>query len=488
MKIRGRKWFQILGFGALGLLLVALGTAAVLVKKPWSKSGEEANPAHETETSSLELAGVDTIRVPMDVKDSLGIQTGLAQEAAVRPIELYGQLIPNVDRLIRIRLRFPAQVISIAQVADHSLTANGGQTIERPLRVGDKIRKGQELALVYSTDLGQKKSELVDNLSQMHLDEQVLAEYEKVQQAGGALPERRLLDQRRAVQQDRIAANKAENTLRAWQVPEDEIEELKEEAKQIEQLQQPRSKEQLDRWARMIVRAPKGWGAGGEGDVLGTLVEKNAAVDEYVDPTSSPPLFQIADLSQLTVVAYPNEEDVFRLEVLPRPIHWTIRLMAQPESKPLESVTGDPKGPTIAQIMPVSDPNQRTPILQGYVKNPGGRYLSNMGVLAAIDMPPPPHQVQIPATALIDDGQQAYVFVQPDPDRLEFTLQRVAVARRYFNMVYVRSQLTPEEQKQNAQGAGPKFLPLEAGQRVLISGALELKAALDELQTKGSGK
>ena len=47
--------------------------------------------------------------------------------------------------------------------------------------------------------------------------------------------------------------------------------------------------------------------------------------------------------------------------------------------------------------------------------------------------------MEIPTAALVEDGQESVVFVQPDPARPVYTLRRVAVARRYHDKVYVRS-------------------------------------------------
>jgi multidrug efflux pump subunit AcrA (membrane-fusion protein) len=45
---------------------------------------------------------------------------------------------------------------------------------ERELRTGDRVKKGQLLATVYSIDVSQKKNDLIDAVSQLKLDEKIL--------------------------------------------------------------------------------------------------------------------------------------------------------------------------------------------------------------------------------------------------------------------------------------------------------------------------
>ena len=472
MKIRISKLLKVLGLVLTALLVVGIGAAAILWKKPAGKdpyAGSTFDPS-----SQLVLRDHNTIGVPADIIDVLGIKTGEAAKAKPRPLDMIGQTTPDIDRLVRIRQRFPAKVIEITQVTDHEPAAFGGKTLVRRIGVGDKVRKDQILAVVYSTDLGQQKSTLVDSLSQLRLDEDVLKEYEAAS-TKGALPERDLLNQRRMVEQDRIAADKAENTLRSWEVPDDEIETLKEESNKIIRPGAARNKEKFETWARMEVRAP----------FDGTIVEKNATVGDYVDPTQGPPpLFQVADRNLMTVLAYANEDDLPQLQNLPQPIHWKVRLMAEPDAPLLESPTGDPQGPTVERILPVVETNQHSPILKGTVKNPQGKYLANMAVKATIELPSPADWVQIPASALVEDGEKAFVFIQLDPQKLEYTQRQVAIARHYQDVAYVRSQLAADEPKQNANGQGTGPQSLLPGQRVVVSGVVELQAALEDLQTK----
>jgi multidrug efflux pump subunit AcrA (membrane-fusion protein) len=125
----------------------------------------------------------------------------------------------------------------------------------------------------------------------------------------------------------------------------------------------------------------------------------------------------------------------------------------------------------------------------GLVKNwkrehRGGQVLTTTSVLyagqfatALIELPAPPGVVSVPSSALDETGSESILFVWPDPSRPRFTLKRVVVARRFGNTVYVRSKLTPQQERQGLE-------PLHPGERVVTQAAVEMKTALEEVQTR----
>ena len=138
---------------------------------------------------------------------------------------------------------------------------------------------------------------------------------------------------------------------------------------------------------------------------------------------------------------------------------WTITLKADPTRKL--------KG-KVDKILPILDPNQRTPILRGYVHDPEGnlnpRLLATMSVLAEIELPPPPGQVIVPATALVDDGAESVVFVQRGSSgQDQFTLQPVEVLARYADRVYIRAFWPDRERHGRRLEARPACLDFGRG-------------------------
>jgi membrane fusion protein, heavy metal efflux system len=83
---------------------------------------------------------------------------------------------------------------------------------------------------------------------------------------------------------------------------------------------------------------------------------------------------------------------------------------------------------------------------------------------AAIETPPPAGEVELPVDAVLEDGSQSAVFVQPDPTVNRFVRTPIRVTRRFRDAVCIHA------------GDG-----LKPGDRVVTSGALLLRDALDAL-------
>jgi cobalt-zinc-cadmium efflux system membrane fusion protein len=274
--------------------------------------------------------------------------------------------------------------------------------------------------VVWSKELGEKKSELVDALSQLRLDRENLDRLEDLW-GKGVTSEAVFRQARRNVESDRIAVIRAERTLRSWRLTEEEIEAVRQEASRLRGAGADRDKGRERDWAKVEVRAR----------TAGTIVERNVALGDIVDTAAD--LFKIADLTRLAVWAHAYEEDLPALLSLPpEGRRWAVRLKADPEAPPLVG--------RFDQIGRIIDPTQHTALVTGLVDNPGGRLRANQFLVAEIDLPPSPDEVAIPTAALIEDGREAVVFVQPDPGEPVFTLRRVAVTRRLPGAVCVSSR------------------------------------------------
>jgi cobalt-zinc-cadmium efflux system membrane fusion protein len=146
---------------------------------------------------------------------------------------------------------------------------------------------------------------------------------------------------------------------------------------------------------------------------------------------------------------------------------------------------------SIDEIGYMIDPNQHTAVIKGFVENPGNRIRAGQYVTATVEIPPPADVVEIPADALVDDGLQSVVFVQPDPALQRFTMRRVHVTHRFERCVFVRTTALPKEEQLTAQEAEEGLLPkepLRPGERVLLSGTVELKAAIMEFESRSPEK
>jgi len=222
-------------------------------------------------------------------------------------------------------------------------------------------------------------------------------------------------------------------------------------------------------WGRVTLRSP----------IDGVVVEYNIHKDEMViDNTVN--LFQIADVNQLLVKANCPEDQLPALEALGfNEKKWTVRTVG---ADPVAGLPG-----TIAEISYIIDPNQHTAVIKGYVGNPGKHIRAGQYVSATVNIPPPADVVEIPVDALVDDGRQSLVFVQPDAAKRQYTMRRVHVTHRFDRTVFVQETPIPKAEQLTAREAEESLLPkepLRPGERVLVAGSVELKRVAIDLDSR----
>ncbi|HKI16380.1 MAG TPA: efflux RND transporter periplasmic adaptor subunit [Isosphaeraceae bacterium] len=462
------------------------------------KEVKETLAASAAPSVSLVSGQAHTLSVSWEVATALGIRKGQSYSVAIaqaptmmRPLVLPGSMRLDPARLDRIKARFaPARVVELAQVQDRS--PKTGYTEYRDLRPGDIVSKGELLGVFYSVDVGSRKNDLLDALVQLELDQKILDEAQKHREA---IPQVFMMTYDRAVQGDRNAVNRALNNLKLWDIPQDEIDALHAEAIKISSDKNAWLKTPEGRWVKGEKQATGAkvyphndtenpWGRVTlRADLGGVVIECNVRTGEMVvDNTVN--LFQIADVSRLQVIANCPEDALPILEALDRRGRkWTVRTVGTAVA------TGLPG--TIDEIGYVIDPNQHTAVIKGYVDNPGQRIRAGQYVTATVNIPPPDDVVEIPIDALEEDGRQSLVFVQRDAATHHFTMRRVQVTNRFERTVFVRDKPMPNEEQLTTQDKEEGLLPIEVlrpGERVLLSGAVELKAALLDLESRPAKK
>jgi cobalt-zinc-cadmium efflux system membrane fusion protein len=493
MRLPTRKWLVLAAMGLGVVVLVALAAAAMpLVGLPpvtewWQKPAASAgaSSAADAEPSAELVPGqADSLRLLPAVVRKMGIQVAevkqlspsgqlepphrsaqqkgsdgwteaqVAEATRSHMLHLQGSLAFDPNHLAPVRSRFPGEVVQVGTVQEPS---DSLQTATRPLRYGDRVTKGQLLVVVWNTDLGNKKNDLVEAIYQLKLDREIL---KRAEEKAEAVPEVFLLNARRNVQVGSSAVNRAESMLRTWRVPEEEIDAVKQEAQRIIERKGERDPAKEQSWPRVEMRAP----------FDGVIVEKTVGLHSYVDTSTD--LFKIARLDKLAVYAYAYEEDLPALQALkPEQRRWQIRLQSDPKAKPLPS--------TIEVIGYSIDPTQHSAVLMGEVDNRDERLKSGEFITANVALPPELNQVIIPATALVEDGNESVVFVQPDPVRPYYRQEPVSVARREHEVIFLRA--TPQAMQK-------AFLLVPGKTWVVTSGSVELKAALEDLKSSAKQK
>jgi cobalt-zinc-cadmium efflux system membrane fusion protein len=434
--------------------IVTVGVAAVIVvvwpqikNRLWPPPAALSSAEDSANSTELVSGQAGVIRLASGVADRLGVHTTDVQKAN-KPItvELSGSLGFDADRFSHVHSRFAGEVVEIG-------TVQGGS---RPLDFGASVHKGQLLAVIWSREQGEKKSELVDALSQLRLDQENL---ERLTQASveGAVSERTIREAQRKVESDQIAVGRTVRTLQSWRVPPEDIDALRAEAESLRHDSKPIAEEHVHRWARAEVRAP----------LDGVILEKNIALGDLVDTNID--LFKIADLSRLRVMAHIYEEQLPLLDNLAESQHqWTLSVQSDAGQPPLAG--------RFEQIGKVIDPNEHAALVTGWVDNRAGRLRAGQFITAKIELPLVRGEVAIPSSALVEEGQHQFVFVQPEFAKSEYARRSIAVSRRDGKLVFAWSDPTVAKRHTNAQ-------PLHVGEQVVRAGVAQLSEALRGLES-----
>jgi cobalt-zinc-cadmium efflux system membrane fusion protein len=464
----------------LALLGIAvLVTAALLIvprARHWVEARHLGQPTHTHTVGdanamprvTLVPDHADTLVVPEDIVHSMGMTVGQVQSAlAVEPLQLDGSLFLDTNSMVHVHSRFAGDVVEMGKLIPPPPPAAqqspGDAEFQRPLQFGDRVQKGQLLTAVWSKDLGEKKSELIESISRLRLSEQKLKRLEELLDKG-SVSERNVREAEREVESDVINLARAERTLRSWRLNENEIAAIRAEADQIRERQGQRTLESDANWARVEVRAP----------ISGTIVEKNVAVGDVI--SSDLDIFKIADLSRMDVLAHAYEEDLPALERLPLDRRqWTILLKADPKAEHLHG--------RFDRIGNIIDPSQHTALVMGWVDNSSGKLRVGQFVTARIELPTPPNEVAVPVGALVDLDGSSYVFTRSATEPHRYTRRRVFPVRRFENHVAIDCSPHPR-----APGDACEVQALHPGEWVVTTGGIQLTAELLALQSAAQVK
>jgi cobalt-zinc-cadmium efflux system membrane fusion protein len=477
MAILGTKSFRV-GSSVL-VILAALLVGAVsigAVRLPWQSSAVADEPKvvrskPATEGVKLVEGRPHTLAVPKEVRTALGIRKGdvdgiveAKPATRKRPLVMSGSTALDPTRLHRVRARFApspssAEVVHIAQVPEDRTQSGKLETVMREIRSGDRVKKGDLLAVFESVDVGNKKNDLIDAMYQLKLDEEIL---KKAEAKADVVPEVFLLSQRRAVQGDINTINRAVSTLKTWGISEEDIDAVRAEAENVKKRGGKHDKEKDALWARVELRAPAD----------GIIIERNVALHEIiVDNTTN--LFQIANVDRLSIFANAPEDELPALQALPTSDRqWTVKTVGSPIVKGF-----------VDDISYIIDPNQHMAVIKGHIDNPKGILRAGQFITATVELPPPDNVVEVPLDAVVDDGLQCVVLVQTDPKNHPdyFTLRRVDVTQRFEQTVFIRSKAFSALEQNATEDAEFGLLsrePLRPGERVIPTAVGELKAAL----------
>lgn len=432
------------GFGILAVVGVLL-----LLCYPLIRSAGSVTTVDEP-VATPRIEG-DELVVPKEIVAGMRLRSapvsGIERRSKLR---LTGQLLLDPGGLVHVRTRFGGEVVQIG----------GDATAETTVRVGQQVDKGELLAVLWSKDVGEKKSDYVDALSQLYLHESTFKRF-KALEATGAVPQRNLDEVRRIYESDLIQVERFRRTLVSWRILGDELLEVEREAQRIHanalagpaDSALPAGGQAIDSknidptWANTEIRSP----------IKGIVLERNLTVGDIVNTDID--LFKVADMSQLLVVANIYEDDLPTLLALkPEERVWDVEVLAAPAA--------DVHHGKIDLIGNVVDPNQHTLVLQGRIDNANGELRIGQFIQTTIWVPAKAGALEIPIEALLDSGSASQVLVSTSEDHTRWRRQKVEVRRRTSKFAWVE-----------ASGS-----QLRAGDRVLVRAGLELLSVFNELQ------
>lgn len=159
----------------------------------------------------------------------------------------------------------------------------------------------------------------------------------------------------------------------------------------------------------------------------GVVVEKNVLPGQALSPDGSGTLMVVADLSSVWVVADLFEAQATQVkEGSPAQISSPSRPDLQLEGK-------------VEMVSSVVDPNRHTVPIRVRLRNPEGALRPNVFARVRFGAAHNSGTVEVPASALVTDGEHQYVYVQADEGR--FSRREVVAGSSHDGMVPVLSGL-----------------------------------------------
>ncbi len=408
------SWTTRRGLGIAGavIVLAGLGSAAF-----WSAThrtkGSKENSKEPMASMSGMASSSTTTPSSKAIDASADPQIDLAdddlQKAQIRTA-------PVTTGITAAQLRTQGLVKADEYREVHVTALAGGLVKQVPVILGDHVRRGQPLAIIFSSELADAETQYVSYLAELE------AEHKKLERT------QRLLSLGAASQQE------AEDVAAAHAVHEEHVRAVREKLKllgasdkQIGALRQP---EQID--SNLVVPAP----------IDGVVLMRAANLGLIA--TTAQELFTVADLSKIWVMASVNEKDFASVQV------------GSPAKITALAYPGRVWKGRVVYIQPQVDPTTRTAQARIEVANLDERLRIEMYVDVEFSAAGPRTAV-VPQSAVQAIGAKQFVFLPVEGSAGSFTLRQVTVGP-------------------SANGGSSVVSGLKAGDEVVTDGSFILKA------------
>jgi cobalt-zinc-cadmium efflux system membrane fusion protein len=362
------------------------------------------NPAHTTLFIQLLMLWVFSLPIASaDVPKSIEATPALLKILKidkVKPSEIHDTL--------RLSARIELDQQRVARIG----ATVTGRITEIDAVLGQKVKKGQRLALLSSTELGKAQSDYLKATTQVNLWRLTVQRAKRLLQ-NGVIANAQFQERQSVLNEAEVDQRAARDQLRVMGMSEPDL-------------------KRLDKQRKIHSFSPV------TASIDGVVIERNVAIGQVVQPADN--LYTVANLSHLWLVA----------EIPEQQAHWARegdQVQAEVPALPGQEVRGK-----LIYVDDLVNPESRTVTVRMALDNP--RRLFKPQMLATLKISKPGAQtLVVPGQAVVRENNKDYVFVQTAPKRFE--LREVRLGRE-------KEQLMPV-----LEG-------LKAGELIVVKGAFYL--------------
>jgi membrane fusion protein, heavy metal efflux system len=313
-----------------------------------------------------------------DAAERAGIvMSKVTTQAVTDSLRLPGVVEPNAYRQVSVTPLVDGRVVSVSA------------------RLGDRVRKGQPIAQVYSPDVAEARTKYVGAKAMLDAHDRELQRTEKLVKIGAASRQ----------ELERIHAEHAAQTA--------EVESARSRLQLLGAEVNEGSPSASQESATANVPAP----------IDGVVTERLANVGLNVDPSTK--LFTVVDLSNVWIVADVYERDLQRVREGTRA---TVTTTAYPD-RPLEG--------RVSFIDPQLNTGTRTAKIRVEVPNPRGDLRLGMYTDVAIAAPGTASVLSVPKDAVQSVGDRQFVYLSSPNDPTKFIEREVRLGRTLGGQIEV---------------------------------------------------
>jgi cobalt-zinc-cadmium efflux system membrane fusion protein len=311
--------------------------------------------------------------------------------------------VEAIDRAMTLKLTGQVQLDSTRAV---DVVSTGGGRVEQVKKLlGEKVEKGDILAVIHSADFGQFKADFLEIQAKLELTQATFRRekelYEKkISSQAGYL---NALNELKAAEAAYAAVDRR---LRLFGMETEQIADIKNE-------------KENEKFADLVLRAPQS----------GTIIAQNISAGKMADTTEG--LYTIADLSNMWVWCDVYEKD---LAILHEQFSQDKSLQATVRVKAFEPAAFNGEVDFVGNVM---DEHTRTIKLRVQVKNPEDKLRPGMFADVQIAIPLPERMVAVPHAAVMSDARENFVFQQWKNDL--WIRRDVAVGNKYGDFIEILS-------------------------------------------------